>query len=207
MHRRPQIQTQSGNALFLVLIGVALFAMLSLVITQSGRNTGGSIDREKTILSAAQITQYGATMRAGAMRMMLTGTATPATLAINDGGTGPCTTGATCLFSSTGGGVSIPKLPKNIGSGAFQQFSPASWGYSFAGVTTNAANYWEVDDISEEVCQAINDGLGITGIPTEVDQNDTIYDAAPGKAAACVNWDNTGLAPLYWYYAVIAEEQ
>lgn len=64
---------QQGNALFLILIAVALFAALSYAVTSSGRGGGKGITEENMRLSAAAISQYVALVRNEAQRLMLVG--------------------------------------------------------------------------------------------------------------------------------------
>src|SRR3954466_10752008 len=68
-------EAERGNALFLVLIAVALFAALSYAITQSGRGGGSGITNEQAQLVAARIIQMANDTRTGIQRMTLTGTA------------------------------------------------------------------------------------------------------------------------------------
>ncbi len=72
---------QAGNALFLILIAVALFAALSYAVTQSGRG-GGNIDREQTALEAAQLIQYITQVQTAVDKMMLLNGCTDTTLSV-----------------------------------------------------------------------------------------------------------------------------
>lgn len=61
-----------GNALFLILIAIALFAALSYAITQSERNSG-NINKEQALLDAAVAQQCMAYVERGAMTLEIVG--------------------------------------------------------------------------------------------------------------------------------------
>ena len=70
--RRLSIK-EEGNALFLILIAVTLFAALSYAVTQSNRSAGGDAGGEKALVSGSTITQYPAGIRTGLTRMLIKG--------------------------------------------------------------------------------------------------------------------------------------
>src|ERR1700761_7280485 len=79
-------RAESGNALFLILIAVALFAALSYAITQSGRG-GGNVSNQTALITAGQITEAPADIRAAVARMLITGVAPTTVAYIASGGT------------------------------------------------------------------------------------------------------------------------
>ena len=66
------MKDEFGNALFLILIAVALFAALSYAVTNSGRG-GGGIDREQNEILAAQLLNQAAAMRTQYQRLQIIG--------------------------------------------------------------------------------------------------------------------------------------
>lgn len=77
-------KSSSGNALFLILIAVALFAALSYAVTSSSRG-GGGVSREKLILGAAEIAGYLGMAQQTANRMILAGGAQANQIGLREG--------------------------------------------------------------------------------------------------------------------------
>lgn len=207
------MQSQRGNVLFLILIAVALFAAMSYAVTQSGRGSG-TIERETALITAAQITQEAAVYRTAVNRMLLTGTDKTA-LQFEDAGTSfLCTAGANCFFAAEGGANILPNPPASAftqGVQVWQTFNGgfcheydggicAGYGMSLAvaGIGTAAKDTFIMYyPLKKAVCEAINKGLGISGIPGQ-----NIFDStiAAGKPAACI------VIPAgYSYYHVLIE--
>ena len=197
---------EKGNALFLILIAVALFAALSYAVTQSGRS-GGGVDKEQEIITAAQITDYFASLQSAALRMTLRGTTFTNLDLGTTAGFGnifdtPCTVGEDCLFSPDGGEAiwveantlvsstvyiwSKSMTVKDLGSGSNDPFIMLGLG---------SANM--------NICQQINKGLGLTYSPVNSDSLifDSILDAYPGEQAACFN---NGAGSLLYYHVLMA---
>jgi len=66
------MKNRSGNALFLVLIAITLFAALTFAVSSSGGG-GEGLQREKTQMTAADIRTYGALMANTVQQMVVTG--------------------------------------------------------------------------------------------------------------------------------------
>lgn len=168
-NKRPENRNESGNALFLILIAVALFAALSYAVTQSGRG-GGTIDKEQGLISASQITQFPAAVRTGVTRMVITGTQVTA---LRFDTSSPA--GSDEVFASEGGGVILQDPPANIGSATawgFKDASDATLGYYVRGVGTDVSVSGReiiayLDGVSVGVCQQINKGLGLATTPAD----------------------------------------
>lgn len=210
-------RSQAGNALFLILIAVALFAALAYAVTQSSRTgSGSSISSEQATLYAAQITQMGAMFKQDVTRLILSGKAA-STIVIGTGAwfTGQandfCTSGVNCLFAAAGGGVSVPKAPAGaMTDGVFRNIyfdthssslgSPLTPYYNVASSANDEAI--KLEPIRKDVCLAINKGLGINTIPYWVTGASWVGIAS--AESACVDWGGSGAANgNYTFYQVI----
>jgi hypothetical protein len=180
---------ERGNALFLILIAVALFAALSYAITQSGRG-GGSVTSQTNLITAGQVTEIPADVRSAVARMMVTGVTAPSITFGN--------TTANDVFDQTHGGGGATDVPAPSAAMANSADSSA-WTYIVSGLSTagtfvegvgslgvNGGLAMQVlkgagtagHGVSAAVCSAIQHGLGYASL-------------TPPVAAVAVTWTSS----------------
>ncbi|MFH1158860.1 MAG: hypothetical protein V1721_08320 [Pseudomonadota bacterium] len=166
MRHDPSVR---GNAVFLILIVILLFAALSFAITQNWRGIDATATEEQARLTAAELIQYGIGLRPVIDRMMLL-----------DGVSDTNTSGAGILFSAAGadaaygvpGAQAATELFHVGGGKARYQLPPpdacvSSCAYEFSGQYTvtgvgtngNPELVMLVIDVTLAVCEKANDLL------------------------------------------------
>jgi hypothetical protein len=218
--RASTLTASRGNALFLILIAVALFAALSYAITQSGRGSG-SIDKENALIASSQLTQYPAALRTAITRMVITGTAVTAlTFDTAD-------TSANGVFSTNGGGSISQTPPSSSGATIWHYISApsATNGWFVEGIGTTAPEVIAyATGLNLATCTAINRGLGFAttapqtqatavtfptgseGLPTQAPSNakaaGNTFSANTNQPFACYNNGSS----VYVYYHTLVEQ-
>jgi len=168
------MKNAKGNALFLILIAVALFAALSYAVTNSGRG-GGGIDREQMELKVSEFLNIVSSIQAFYTRNEAMGYYDQIIISDADLDTngnvynpdGTTTTGATIgLFS--GEGVPLQHVPREIRTATVIADTSPSWaifhnsrlrhGGTDVGTSLGDSFIW-ISAIDGEACKAINRGF------------------------------------------------
>lgn len=177
-------RSERGNALFLILIAVALFAALSYAVTQSGRGSG-SVSREQSLIAASQITQFPAGIRTAVTRMVITGVSSNTVSFIagdDDEEFG--------VFSPTGGGAARQDPPANIGTATAWRYkaipTTAAGGFFISGVGTGADvagrdAFAFLEGVSTDICRSILRGLGLSTTILQETTTTNLTDAVPAN--------------------------
>lgn len=176
---------QRGNILFLILLAVVLFAALSYAVTSSIQGGGKDLSGERAGLAASNIMQAGILMANGVNRMMLTNGCKLSELSFEDSyDTGYVNNtradGSCKLFGTLGGGLEYPVPDSAWFDRSFQATYPAYGKWFFHnnvcvagvgtgpdkecwrdGVNTDSDLVVYLPFVSQSVCKAINEGLGI----------------------------------------------
>ena len=216
-------QAEKGNALFLILIAVVLFAALSFAITQSNRSTGSSAGEETNTVSGSNVTQYASAIRTGMTRMMVKGVILDEILFATPSDAGYTTTPSYQVFHPQGGAVVYMSPDSNMVN------SGGGWHYFFAAVKdmgTSALDAVAVlTDVKRGICQQINrQVMGSTTVPalaTDITAISTItgatyaigspvantfdFGTTPNKPYGCFT-SGSGVTLKYNYMHVMAEQ-
>jgi len=177
-----KFMNEKGNALFLILIAVALFAALSYAVTQSGRS-GGGVDREQVILKASQVTQYAANIEQAITRMrVINGCADTDISFANSTIAGyehtPVQPSECRVFEVDGGGLSYDR-PQTSWLDTTESAESLYGYYHLSGrsclfeMPNDGASCWSdgldneelflsIHYIDKDICMEINDNFGIT---------------------------------------------
>jgi hypothetical protein len=186
---------QKGNALFLILIAVALFAALSYAMTQSGRGGGGSASREQLTLKVSQFVSYMGEIQSAVQRMVVSGTPV-SSIKLYDTYEpfAPCTSGTDCVFSSTGGGVTYQDVATNffsVGCGIhFYEAGGITGTVTGVGTTANELMFI-ADCLHDDVCDELDrqyhlpDSGQVHGGYNPTNAINDTYDAMPGEQSFC----------------------
>lgn len=163
----------NGNALFLILIAVALFAALSYAVTNSGRG-GSGIDREKADILAAQIFNEAAAIQSAYQRLEIIGgydqvlfndSAETTSGTCYDGGNtvsaGSCHTIG--VFNAENG-IVAPFWSEDMRDPEFSASQTNIWNWNSRPLYINSVDigtsasdeYIVIRAIRDEVCEAIN---------------------------------------------------
>jgi len=180
-----------GNALFLVLVAVALFAALSYAITLSGRGAR-TMGKETAILAGAQAAQYAGLMERTITRLRISSGCTASTISFEnnvvagyENASAPAD--KSChVFDPAGGGMTFLKPPPSVGEGV---------DYSFT-VDTSPDEISMILPINDDLlCRQINKELGINNIISV----DDFVNATPILFQACMTWPAGDPSPAATY--------
>ncbi|MGM0422068.1 MAG: hypothetical protein ACQEQL_03110 [Pseudomonadota bacterium] len=153
---------QNGNALFLILIAVFLFAALSYAVTQSGRG-GGNINKEQLSLEASRLIQYAASVENAIMRIRTVGGHKKNEISFaGPGSSNPNCTVDTCrVFNDSVFGVPyIPPdeawlIPDN-GDSRWGEYRNMMTELDGIGTDNEPNVFLIINFMSEEMCKAVN---------------------------------------------------
>lgn len=205
--------SQRGNALWFILIGVALLGALTMVLSRGGSSTDQSGDFEQRQVKVSQMLRYAKSIEAGIQQMRLRGVSEndisfdnseTATSYAN----GNCTTTDCLIFDVGGAGLTYTAPPSGVSTATEWIFSGTN-DVSTVGTTAPDLVMF-LPDVRSSVCNHINRVLetSYSGTETDLDFNafDGAYtateaiDIAAGQQAGCVQYnDGGGADPLFYY--------
>lgn len=173
-------KNQKGQAIWLVLIAVALFGIISYVVSHSDKR---AVEDEKLMMAAAQVTQFPAAIRTALARLVAAG------VALEDVDFSEMGTTNRSVFYSAGGGVAYQKPPYLVGSQNEWRFKTKTRdgkGWFIAGIGSDHAGGKDIFaymvDVPIVLCEELNTSIGLPPQPRI--EPAEVNLAVPGDAEA-----------------------
>lgn len=215
----PSRCAERGNAFFIILLGVVLFAALMFTFSRSGRQGGENISKKTIDLAVVDVIEYAQKLERAAGRVMLGGRFSESQISFDNGtdyANANCTADQCKVFHPSGGGASWRAPPPDI--------SGSNWIINGKNRIPDIGDDAAADltillpGLSLEVCRKINDKLGVTNPsgapPVDADGiNTDLFDGAFANSAvigAAANLSRTHAACFkngadYVFYSVLYE--
>lgn len=221
---KPCRRSEQGNAFFLVMIGVVLFAGLMFTLSRGARQGGENITKKQAEIAATAVLDYAQRMERGVNNVMRTVTFSEQDISFTNkfqsgaGFDNPNCNSPRCeVFNPSGGSISYIPPTDTMNAGDAWLVSGDN---TVPGIGTGAEAdlLLILNKVRVSVCTEINDRLGISTLPTDSDGIETAtfftgtYTASDvlggaansGLSAACVQ--NTSPDPdEYVFYYVLRE--
>lgn len=213
------LKSERGSAIIWIFIMIALFGMVSFVMSQGSRTGASSISSEQAKLQASNIIEQGATIRRVVHELRING-CSDTQISFESAATGTeyenpnAPNDKRCnVFHPDGGGLKLV----SVDNADYEGFCGIS---SLPGIGTTCADtscadlYWVITLRDRSLCKQLNASLGYTDIPEPLSldfafgrtpftgiygsalrDDGTVYE---GKPMGCYEW--AGDPDFYVYY-------
>lgn len=200
--RRSRLQkngNESGNAFFIVLLGVVLFAALMFTFSRSARQGGENIDDKRAEILATDIIAYAQKLERRVNNLRRRNVSENDISFENDfvlTYTNPNCGDDRCKIFKGSGSISWQEPPEGSNDGSDWIFTGSNYvdGLGSAGNAADAELLVMLPNVLRSVCAQINEYLDINGIPQNTGTaNDTAFTGSFTATPALIK-ENAGTA-------------
>lgn len=210
-------RSQRGNALFIILIGIGLFAALSYAVSQmlNGGGGAGSVTKETAALQASEILDYARAVRDAVRDLQISNGCAAEDISFENPAVAgyahsPAVADTCKVFNPAGGGLNWI----SASNGKVYEYSGNRYIYDI-GTTgmdpASRADLYMLLEVDDETCKLINDKLQVenpSGSPPNIDAHDNTKFTGIYGGGNSVNHSNyaDGLAATRGKYAFCSNE-
>lgn len=224
------MKNESGNAMWFILIAIALLAALTVAITRSSDTTEQSGDIERQRIEGSDIMRYAASIQQAVEQMRLRGLSENEISFENSFVSGypnaRCVGNGCKIFHVEGGGITYQSAGSNASASPWL-FTGAN---SVVGVGENGTGETSSEDnellvilpgVSQGLCGRINTEMGIAGIPVDTANanvgtlytgtfpNGRVIENMGGKKTGCFEGDldenDNDISGKYYFYHTLIQ--